>query len=131
MKCKVISILLNMCVLNYGFFENAQTMLDMLSIVFHFEINVLTFALMNTDKVRLGTFFMDDYLFCKSAMIFFHSALVLPHFCLDITLKVLRSKNGKTIRLDIAQVSFSKEFFKHVKHFTASLVQNSISWLVP
>ena len=60
MKCKVIFILLNMCVLNYGLFENAQTMLDMLSMVFHFEINVLTFALMNTDKVRLRTFFMDD-----------------------------------------------------------------------
>ena len=111
-----------MCVLNYGLFENAQTMLDMLSMVFHFEINVLTFAPMNTDKVRLRTFFMDDYLFCKSAMLFFHSALVLPYFCLAINLKVLRSKNGKTIRLDIEQVSFSKEFFKHVKNFTASLI---------
>ena len=131
MKCKVIFILLNMCVLNYGLFENAQTMLDMLSMVFHFEINVLTFAPMNTDKVRLRIFFMDDYLFCKSATLFFHSALVLPYFCLDITLKVLRSKNGKTIRLDIEQVSFSKEFFEHVKNFTACLIQNSISWLAP
>ena len=66
-------------VLNYGLFENAQTLLNMLSMVFHFEINMLTFAPMNTDKVRLRTFFMDGYFFCKSALLFFHSALVLPY----------------------------------------------------
>ena len=58
---------------------------------------------------------MDDYLFYKSYLVFyFHSVLVLPYFCLDIALKVFRSKNKKTMRLNIEQVSFSKEFFKHV-----------------
>ena len=75
---------------------------------------------------------MDDYLFCKSALLFFHSALVLPYFYLGITLKVFRSKKSKTVRLNIEQVSFSKEFFEHVvKNFTASIIQNSISWLAP
>ena len=62
---------------------------------------------------------------------FSHSVLVLLYFCLDITLKVLRSKCGKTIRLNVEQVSFSTEFFKHVKNFTATLFQNTILWLVP
>ena len=49
--------------------------------------------------------FMDDYLFCKSPLFFFfHSALVLPFFHLDM--EFFRCKNGKTIRLNIEQVSF-------------------------
>ena len=82
---------------------------------------------MNTDRVWLRTFFVDDYLFFKSSLLFFHSVLVLPYYCLDVTLKVLRSKYGKTIRLSIEQVSFSKEFFKHVvKNFTVTFFQNTI-----
>ena len=82
-------------------------------------------------RVWLRTFFMDDYLFFKSFLLFFHSVLVLLYYCLDITLKVLRSKYGKMIRLSIEWVSFSKEFFKHVvKNFTVTLFQNTILWLV-
>ena len=36
MKRKFIYILLNMFVWSYGLFENAQKLLDMLSMVFHF-----------------------------------------------------------------------------------------------
>ena len=87
---------------------------------------------MNTDRVWLRTFFMDDHLFFKRSLLLLHSVLVLPYYCLDITLKVLRSKSRKTIRLSTEQVSFSKEFFKHiVKNFTATLFQNNTLWLVP
>ena len=41
-----------------------------------------------------------------------------------MTLKVFRSKNGKTIRLNI-QVNISKEFFKNVvKNFLASFPEH-------
>ena len=36
---------------------------------------------------------MDDHLFCKSSLLFLHSVLVLPYYCLDITLRVLRSRH--------------------------------------
>ena len=75
----------------------------------------------------------DGWLFVLQEFsgVFFHSTLVLLHFPLDMTVKVFRSKNGKTIRLNIEQVSFSKEFFKHVvKKFTTSPFQNSIWWRV-
>ena len=42
---------------------------------------------------------------------FFHSVLVLPYYCLDIALKVLRSKYGKTIRLSIYRTS---KFFEGI-----------------
>ena len=74
---------------------------------------------------------MDDYLLLKSSLLFFYSVLVLPYYCLDITQKVLRSKYGKTIRLTIEQVSFSKELFNHVvQNFIVTLFQNTISWLL-
>ena len=86
---------------------------------------------MTIDRVWLRTSSMDDYLFFMSFLLFFHSVLMLLYYCLDITQKVLRSKYGKTIRLSIEQVSFSKELFKHVvKNFTVTLFQNTISWLV-
>ena len=86
---------------------------------------------MTVDRVWLRASSMDDYLFSMSFLFFFHSVLMLPYYCLDITPEVLRSKYGKTIRLSIEQVSFSKEFFKHVvKNFTVTLFQNTISWLV-
>ena len=73
------------------------------------------------------TFFMDDYLFCKISLLFFDSVLVLPYYCLEIILKVLRSKYAKKIRFNIEQVSLSNKFFKHIKNFTLILFQNTIS----
>ena len=92
---------------------------------------MLTITLMNIEKLRLRTFFMDNYLFCKSYLLLSKGVLVLSYFCMDVTLKVLRSKYGGKIRLDIKQVRFSKEFFKHAENFTATLFQNTILWLVP
>ena len=84
---------------------------------------------MTIDRVWLRTFFMVDYLIFKSSLIFFHSVLMLPYYFLDITLKVLRSKYVKTIKMSIEQVDFSKGFFKYVvKTFTVTLFQNTISW---
>ena len=83
-----------------------------------------TIAPMTTDRVRLRTFFMEDYLFCKGSLLFSSSVLVLPYYCLHINLKVLRSKYAKMIRFNIEQVSFSKELFKHVKNFTATFPEH-------
>ena len=95
-------------------------------------MNMLTFAPMKTDKVRLRISSMDDHMDVLQVFsVFFHSALVLPYVFLDMTLKFFSCKNGKTIRLNTEQVNFSKELFKHVKNFTATLSQNTISWLVP
>ena len=75
-----------MFVWNYGWFENDQTlMLDMLSMVFHLQINMQTIVpSMTRERVWLRIFFMDDYLFFKSPLLFFHSVLALPYYCLDI-----------------------------------------------
>ena len=124
MKCKFILILLNIFVWNYGLFGNAQALLGMLSMVFHFQIHMHTIAPMTSE---IETFFMDDYSFCKSSLLFFHSVLVLPYYCLEIILKVLRSKYAKKIRFNIEQVCFSSKFFKHIKNFTLTLFQNTIS----
>ena len=94
--------------------------------------NIVRYDRDTTDRVRLRTFFMGDYLFCKSFLLFLKSVLALPYYCLDITLKVLWSKCCKTIRLSIEQVSFWKEFFKYViKNFTVTLFQNTLSLIVP
>ena len=85
-----------MFVWDYGWFENAQTlMLDMLSMVFH-----------------LRTFFMDDYLFFKSPLLFFHSVLVLPN-----TAWIYRSKYGKFFKVifQACQKFHSNPFPQH--HF--------------
>ena len=58
-----------------------------------------------------GHFFMDDYLFCKSALLFFHSALVLPYFYLGITLKVFRSKKKQNCQTQYRTSKFFKRIF--------------------
>ena len=84
-----------------------------------------------TQSVVEDIFYGWLFVFQEFSAFFFHSVLVLQCYCMDITRKVLRSKYGKTIRLSIKQVSFSKEFFKHlVKNFTVTLFQNTILWLV-
>ena len=83
-----------------------------------------TIAPITTDRVRLRTFFIDDYLFCKGSLLFSYSILVLPYYCLHIILKVLRSKYAKTIRFNIEQVSFSEELFKHAKNFTVTFPEH-------
>ena len=72
-----------MFVWNYGLFENAQTlMLDTKHGVSFKSIYKLLSPPMTTGSM---TFFMDDYLFFKSSLLFFQSVLVLPYYCLDIT----------------------------------------------
>ena len=67
---------------------------------------------MITNKVRFRTSLWMIICFARVLCFFPHSALVSPFFHLDM--KFFRCKNGKTIRLNIEQVSFQKDFFKHV-----------------